>query len=149
MRYTYVEEKVETKTERRIRIFLAFQFFLQTVLTTVSFMADYETGEGVSPLQMLIQTNGYQNTAQIMLAVYGGILVVFPMTAFFFFVLDKKSKVKYLVSTISCFTCVALICFEFRQYLGIGAVLTLIVCIISMFMTSQGFQATRMRERQS
>ena len=149
MKYTYVEEKVESKSEKRIRIFLVVMFFLQILLTTTAFMWDPQTGQSITPLLMLIQTNGYSNSAEFMMGVYGGILVLFPLVAFFFCLLDKKSKKKYLVSTLCVFTTVIMICFLFRANLAAGAILTLIVNIITMFMTSQGFQATRMRESRS
>ena len=142
-----MEEKVESKSERGIRIFLTVQYFIQTLFTTVNYMAYPGSGEGVTPLQMLIQSDGYHNYAQIMMAVYGGVLVVFPMVAFFFCLLDKKSKKKYVVSWLCCVTTVALICLSLRSNLGFGAVFTLLLCIVTMFMTTQGFQATRMRER--
>ena len=149
MRYTYVDVDVESKSEKRIRRFLFVMYFIQTLLTTVDFMTNPETGARITPIKMLIRTDGYATGGDIWMAVAGGILVVFPMVSFFFCLLDKKSKKKYLVSALCCIVCVILILFIGNpQYLAIGAVLTLVINLVNMFMTTQGFQATRIREAQ-
>ena len=153
-RYTNVDERVESKSERKVRIFMAIMFFLQTVVTTIPFIQGVVVVDGVernatmTALNLLIQTGGYSTTAAFPLAVAGGILVVFPMVAFFFCVLDTKSRVKYLVSGLCSVVCAMVIAFGLANLISIGAIITLIINVVTLFMTSQGFQATAMRQRQ-
>lgn len=146
MRYTYVEEKVESKSEKRIRIFLIIMNFLQVFLSTSAFMIDPSSGDNISLLQMLVQTNGYSSSAEFLMGIYGGVLILFPTVCFFFFLLDKKSKKKYAVSAVYNVLSVIMICLMIQNNLGPGAILILINNLICMFMTTQGFQATRIRE---
>ena len=109
---------------------------------------DIEGGIGHrTALNLLFQYNGFNSFAEVMVAVYGAILIVMPIVSFFFFVLDKRSKKKYLVSVITCFLCAIIICFGVKETIAIGGVFTLILEIVILFFTSLGFQATRMRER--
>ena len=149
---TYVEKRVESKSERGIRWFLMVMYFLQTLLTTFP-MAQGSSNEGeyayVTALNMLVQPDGYTTKGDIPLAIMGGILIVFPMTAFFFCLLDKKSKKKWVVSWLCCLVCAVIITFGIGGSLGFGALATLIMNLVCMFMTTQGYQATRLRERTS
>lgn len=151
-KYTYVDEVVESKSEKRVRVFLAILFFIQTVLTTFPFIQG-EIEEGytyVTAFNLLVQNNGYGENGDWMMAVIGAILVITPMVAFFFCVLDKKSKKKYVASGLCSVLCAAAITFSMGSFsIAIGAVVTLIINVIALFMTSQGYQATRMRERAS
>ena len=70
------------------------------------------------------------------------------MVAFFFCVLDTKSRVKYFVSGACSIVCAMVIAFGLASIISIGAVITLIINVITLFMTSQGFQATAMRQRE-
>ncbi len=109
---------------------------------------DIEGGIGHrTALNLLFQYNGFNSFAEVMVAIYGAILIVMPIVSFFFFVLDKRSKKKYLVSVITCFLCAIIICFGVKETIAIGGVFTLILEIVILFFTSLGFQATRMRER--
>ena len=101
-KYTYVDENIESKSEKRVRIFLAVMFFIQTVLTTFPYMqGDIDEGfTYITAFNMLVQNNGYGESGDFMLVIVGAVLVVLPMVAFFFCVLDKKSKKKYAVSAI-------------------------------------------------
>ena len=143
--------------ERRVKIreaypiFLAVLYFIQTVLTTFPFMQG-EVDEGfayITAFNMLIQNNGYGEKGDFMLVIVGAVLVIFPMVAFFFCLLDKKSKKKYLVSALCCVACAIVITFGIGAMIAIGAVITLIFNVIGLFMTMQGYQATRMRENAS
>ncbi len=149
-KFSYVDEVVESKSEKRVRIFLAILFFIQTVMTTFPFIQG-EVEQGftyVTAFNLLVQNNGYTEKGDIMLAIIGAILVVFPMVAFFFCVLDKKSKKKYIASGLCAVLSAAAITFSMGSFsIAIGAVLTLILNVVELFMTSQGYQATRMRER--
>ena len=146
-KYTYVEENVESKSEKRVRMTLAVLFFIQVLLIPLPLMqGDIE--EGVAhrtALNLLIQYNGYNSFSEVMLAVYGGVLIVMPIVSFFFCILDKKSYKKYVVSGITCVLCAIIICFGPKDTIAIGGVFTLILNVITLFMTSQGFQATKMR----
>ena len=104
-KYVVVEEKVETQTEKRLRIFIAVLYFIQVLLLPLPLMhGDIEGGIGHrTALNLLFQYNGFNSFAEVMVAVYGAILIVMPIVSFFFFVLDKRSKKKYLVSVITCF----------------------------------------------
>ena len=147
--YTVVETNPESKSEKRVRYFLTFLFFLQTVCTTLPFMQGTVGTElkGISALQLLIQPDGYSTKGDIMLAVIGGLLVVMPIVAFFFCLLDSTSKIKFLVSGITAVLSAVLICFG--QMLSIGSVFTLILNVVCLFMTMQGVQATNIRRREA
>lgn len=147
-KFTNFDDNVETKSEKRVRIFLAVMFFIQTVLTTFPFMqGSIEQGfTYITAFNMLVQNNGYTDSGDYMLVIIGAILVVFPMVAFFFCILDKKSKKKYLVSAICSVACAVAITFGIGGAISIGAVITLIINVITLFMTMQGYQATRKRE---
>lgn len=147
---TYVDEVVESKSEKRVRLFLAVMFFIETVVTTLPFIQG-ETDDGytyITAFSMLVQDNGYNSFAEAVMAIIGGILVIMPMVAFFFCVLDKKSKKKYVASGLCSVICAVAITFSMSSYsIALGAVITLIINVITLFMTSQGYQATRIRER--
>jgi len=151
--FTKVDERVESASEKRVRIFLAVLFFLQTAVTTIPFiqgkvMIDGEEGyTTMTALNLLIQPNGYADKSSFPLAAIGAILVIFPMVAFFFCVLDSKSKAKYFVSGLCSIVCAVVITFGLASVISIGAIITLVLNIICLFMTSQGFQATSMRIR--
>ncbi len=147
-KFTYVDENVETKSEKRIRIFLAVMFFIQTVLTTFPFMqGSIEQGfTYITAFNMLVQNNGYTDSGDYMLVIIGAILVILPMVAFFFCILDKKSKKKYFVSALCSIACAVAITFGIGGAISIGAVITLIINVVTLFMTAQGFQATKRRE---
>ena len=149
--YVVVEEKVETQTERRIRIFIAVLYFIQVLMIPLPLMqGDIEGGIGHrTALNLLFQYNGFNSFGEVVVAIYGAILIIMPIVTFFFFILDKRSKKKYFVSIITCFACAFIICFGTGDTIAIGGVLTLILEILILFMTSLGFQATRIRERQS
>ena len=148
-KFTYVDEVVESKSEKRVRIFLAVMFFIQTVITTFPFMqGNIEAGfTYITAFNMLVQNNGYTDNGDFMLVIVGAVLVIFPLVAFFFFVLDKKSKKKYVVSAICSIACAVVITFGIGGAIAIGGVLTLIINVVCLFMTMQGLQATRMREK--
>lgn len=151
-KYTNVDERVESRSEKRVRIFLAIMFFIQTVITTFPFMHGInDDGQFtyVTAFQMLVQQNGYGEEGDFMLVIVGAILVILPMTAFFFCVLDRKSKVKYLVSALCSILCAIAITFGIGGGIALGSVITLIFNVITLFMTMQGFQATAKREQES
>lgn len=150
-KYIVVEEDIESKSERRVRLTLAVLFFLQVLLIPLPLMqGDIDGGIGHrTALNLLFQYNGYNSFSEVMTAIYGAIIVVLPIVAFFFCVLDKRSKKKYVVSILSCILPAIIICFGVKDTIAIGGVFTLILNVVTLFMTSQGFQATRMRERNS
>lgn len=149
-KYTTVEEKTESNSEKKIRIFLAVMYFL-LVLVMAGLPLMYgeidEAGHysSLSAVNLLIQPNGYGGKADAMLAVCGGILVILPIVAFFFCLLDKKSKIKYAVSYITCISSAVVICFALGALISIGGIAALILILVIMFMTTQGFMATNMR----
>lgn len=148
------KERVESSSEKKVRVFLAVMYFIQ-VLACVWMPLMYgpvnEEGQYaiITAVNLLIQPNGYTDGKSALLAVFGAILVVLPIVAFFFFLLDKKSKKKYVVSYFSCVLSTIAICLCPKDYLAYGGIITLLIIIVIMFMTTQGFQATRMRERQT
>ena len=152
-KYTVVEENVESKSETRVRRFLTVMFFIQVVLSSVfPLMHGDVDGQGIAALtavNLLIQHNGYGSFAEIMVAFYGAILVLMPIISFFFCLLDKRSKKKYIVSGLTSVLCAVVICFGPKDSIAIGGVFILFINMITLFMTSQGFQATRMREREA
>ena len=144
-----VDVEVENSLEKKIRIFMAVLFFAQTLMTTLPFMhhVDPETNtlEGtVSALNFIIQADGFASNNGYM-AVYGIILVVLPLTAFFFCLFDKRSRLKYLFSGLCSVICAIVITFSVGTSISIGAVLTLLVNVITLFLTSYGFLTTTAR----
>ena len=151
-KYTYVEENVESSSEKHVRIFLAVLFFIQVMLIPLPLMhgtiteGELAGGPGHrTALNLVFQYNGFNSFSEVMLAVYGAILIVMPIVSFFFCILDKKSYKKYVVSYITCILCAVIICFGPKDSIAIGGVFTLILNVITLFMTTQGLQATRMR----
>ena len=144
-KYTNVETAAESKSEKRVRYFMAFLFFLQTVCTTLPFMQGTvgEEFRSVSAFQLLIQPDGYTGEGDIMLAVVGGLLVVMPIVAFFFCVLDPKSRVKYIATGLCAVISAVLITFGYM--FSLGAIITLLLNVVCLFMTMQGLQATNIR----
>ena len=149
--YTKVDERVESPSERRVRYFLAVMFFFQTFCTAIPFIQGTIDEEGhertITAFNLLVNPGGYGEVGGIPLAVIGGILVVFPIVAFFFCVLDSKTKVKFIVSGACAVITAVIITFAFAAYISIGAVITLVLNVICLFMSSQGIQATSMRMR--
>ena len=151
-KYFDKDEIKESSSEKKIRIFLAVMYFL-LVLTEVWMPLMYGpvNDEGqysiLTAVNLLIQPNGYGSAGQVRSAIYGAILVILPIVSFFFFLLDKKSKKKYVISYITCILSAVVICFGPGSSIAYGGIVSLILILVIMFMTTQGFQATRMRER--
>ena len=151
-KYFDKDEIKESSSEKKIRIFLAVMYFL-LVLTEVWMPLMYgpvnDDGQYsiLTAVNLLIQPNGYGSAGQVMSAIYGAILVILPIVSFFFFLLDKKSKKKYVISYITCILSAVVICFGPGSSIAYGGIISLILILVIMFMTTQGFQATRMRER--
>lgn len=151
-KYFDKDEIKESSSEKKIRIFLAVMYFL-LVLTTVWMPLMYgpvnDDGQYsiLTAVNLLIQPNGYGSAGQVMSAIYGAILVILPIVSFFFFLLDKKTKKKYVISYITCILSAVVICFGPGSSIAYGGIVSLILILVIMFMTTQGFQATRMRER--
>lgn len=151
-KYFDKDEIKESSSEKKIRIFLAVMYFLLVlVMVWMPLMYGPVNDEGqysiLTAVNLLIQPNGYGSAGQVMGAVYGAILVILPIVSFFFFILDKKSKKKYIISYITCILSAIIICFGPGSSIAYGGIVSLILILVIMFMTTQGFQATRMRER--
>ena len=151
-KYFDKDEIKESSSEKKIRIFLAVMYFLLVlVMVWMPLMFGPVNDDGqysiLTAVNLLIQPNGYGSAGQVMGAVYGAILVILPIVSFFFFILDKKSKKKYVISYITCILSAIVICFGPGSSIAYGGIVSLIMILVIMFMTTQGFQATRMRER--
>ena len=152
IRYTNVETSSETASEKRIRIFLAIMFFIQVILTTTPYMhrivetAEGEELETVTARQMVLPvfTEGF-NEKTTFLFLYGAVFILLPAVAFFFCVLDKRSRLKYLFSAVCAVLCAVLITFGFAGSISLGAIITLVLNVVCLFMTMQGLQATNLR----
>lgn len=151
-KYFDKDEVKESSSEKKVRIFLAVMYFLLVLaMVWMPLMYGPVNDEGqysiLTAVNLLIQPNGYGSGGQVMTAVYGAILVILPIVSFFFFILDKKSKVKYIISYITCILSAIVICFGPGSSIAYGGIISLLLILVIMFMTTQGFQATRMRER--
>lgn len=143
---------VESASEKKIRYFLAVMFFIQTFMTTSPFMHEIivnedgtETLRSITALQFIVQSDGIMANS-ISLAMLGLPLIVLPITAFFFCIFDKRSKIKYIATGLCSVVCAALIVFGIgRDTLSLGAVITLVINVVTLFMTTQGVQATSIR----
>ena len=141
--------KVESKSEKHVRWFLAIMFFLQSLMSTLPFYHAIVDEQVVSysALQMAVRTDGYIGENAAYYAITGGLIVLIPIVAFFFCLLDTRSRVKYFVTGVASVLCAALI--AFNHMFSLGAVLTLLVNIVTLFMTSQGFLATTARMKEN
>ena len=151
-KYFDKDEVKESSSEKKVRIFLAVMYFLLVLaMVWMPLMYGPVNDEGqysiLTAVNLLIQPIGYGSGGQVMTAVYGAILVILPIVSFFFFILDKKSKVKYIISYITCILSAIVLCFGPGSSIAYGGIICLLLILVIMFMTTQGFQATRMRER--
>lgn len=145
---------VESSSEKKVRYFLVFLFFVQIMLTPLPFMHTVvdQLEEGmtsplltISAVQMVFQTDGFSGN-DIYIALFGGLLIVLPMTAFFFCIFDKRSRVKYIFTAACSVICAVIITFGIGpSVISIAAVITLIINVLTLFMTMQGLQATARR----
>lgn len=136
----------ENKSAKRIRIFMAILYFIQVVLTTFPFLRGItEDGEfkQLTAFEIAIQPAGYPTAEDVQLAIFYGIFILFPMVAFFFCILDKNSNVKNFISAACCVICAAMIIFVIGPaQIAIGAVISLLLYILILFMTTMGFFAS-------
>lgn len=138
----YKEKVVEDKKVKGYRIACAVFFFIEVIMTTFPFtyfILDDGTYIEKTAFEMFIQIGGYQSPEAIKLAIIASIFTLFPIVAFFFCILDKKSNWKYLVSAICCITCIALITFGIGESILIGALVTVFIYLLLMFLTACGF----------
>ena len=155
VKYYDKDEIKESSSEKKIRVFLTIMYFIQfLIMAGLPLMYGPVNDEGqyatLTAVNLMIQPNGYNSINEVFVALFGVILVIFPIVSFFFFLLDKKSKKKYVVSYITVILSCIVICFSIGvKSLFIGGVLALIVYCVILFMTTQGLQATRMREKES
>jgi len=151
MRYTYVEENPESKLERKFRLALVVLYFAHTAFTAMPYMHGY-TAEGkyatLSPVSLVFQPNGYNSAGEIINLIYGIVLIVLPMAAFFFCLLDKKSRIKYIPAAVCSVVTAAIITFYVGRTIAPFGVVTLILDVITLFLTMQGLQATNIRRRE-
>ncbi|WP_405342604.1 hypothetical protein [Ruminococcus sp.] len=151
-KYFDKDEIKESSSEKKVRIFLAVMYFLLVLVTVwMPLMYGPVNDDGqysiLTAVNLLIQPNGYGSSAQVMSAIYGAILVILPIVSFFFFLLDKKSKKKYVISYITCILSAVVICFGPGKSIAYGGIVSLLLILVIMFMTTQGLQATRMRQK--
>ena len=142
---TDVDKSRESKSEKRVRRFLVFLLFVQSVVTTLPFyhaIVDEEVVT-VTAFQLLVQPDGYGQQGDVQRAIMGGLLVLMPIAAFFFALLDTNSRIKYIATGVCSVMSVAVILFG--HMFSLGAVITLVINIVTLFMTSQGVQATTAR----
>lgn len=134
------ENYKETKGEKTIRIFVAIFYFIQTVLTTFPFMRGLDENGNIREMtafEIAVQPEGYATAAEIKIAIIFALLVVLPIVCFFFYVLDK-SNIKGMVSFATCVINVSIITFSVGGAIAMGAVVTLLLYVLIMFLTVQG-----------
>ncbi len=136
--YNGKEKAKESKKSKGLRITLSVLYFIQVVLTTFPFMWGIdEKGEVYqrTAFEFFIQPDGYNSAEEIKIAVLFAIFVLFPAVCFFFCVLDK-SQVKNFVSVVCSITCCALITFGIGQSIAMGAVISLLLYVLILFLTT-------------
>ena len=150
MKKSIDDNYVENKSAKRVRITMAVLFFIQVILTTFPFIQG-ETSEGgydyLTAFEVTVRFQGYPDAASIKLAIICGLFILLPLVSFFFCIFDKKSNVKNFVSAACCVICACLITFGVGTMISIGAVISLILYVIILFFTAQGFQASIMRDK--
>lgn len=138
----YYKEKIyEDKTVKGLRITTGVLFFIQVIMTTFPFIIQYDEAGNIyemTAFQMFIQVGGYQSSSAVLLALIAAIFVVFPIVAFFFCILDKKSTVKYLVSALCCIICALLITFGIGTDIASGSLISLLLYVLILFLTMLG-----------
>lgn len=151
MRESYTSKKSsENKSAKRVRITMAVLYFIEVILTTFPFMQG-DAGDGtlgqLTAFEIAVRPGGYADTDAVKQALLFGVFILFPIIAFFFCILDRKSNLKNFISAACCVICVVLIVFVIGpQYIALGSVLAIILYIVILFLTAQGFQASIIRD---
>ena len=140
----------DNKSAKRLRITLAVLYFIQVVLTTFPFLRGItEDGEfrQLTAFEIAVQPAGYPTAEDVQLAIFYGIFILFPMVAFLFCILDKNSNVKNFISVACSIICSVMIIFVIGPaQIAIGAVITLLLYILILFLSTMSFFASVKKE---
>ncbi len=137
-------KKTEPKKAKYLRITMAVLYFIEVVLTTFPFMrgaGEDGTLQQLTAFEIVIQPGGYDDAAGVKLALIFAVLLLFPIVSFFFCVLDK-SIVKNIVSVACCFVCACIITFGIGMMIDIGALVSLLLYILILFLTTANMNIT-------
>lgn len=137
-------KKAEPQKAKYLRITMAVLYFIEVVLTTFPFMrgvSEDGTIEQLTAFEIVIQPGGYDGAAGVKLALIFAVLLLFPIVSFFFCVLDK-SIVKNIVSVACCFVCACIITFGIGMMIDIGALVSLLLYILILFVTTANMNIT-------
>lgn len=130
---------VESKKAKRLRITLAVLYFIQVVLTTFPFTWIVDSSGNVKQLtafELMVRPSGYETAQDVKLALLFSVFVLFPVVCFFFCVLNK-GVLKNFVSFACCIICALLITFGIGATIAMGAVISLLLYVLILFLTTQ------------
>ncbi|MBR2715478.1 MAG: hypothetical protein IKB73_04645 [Ruminococcus sp.] len=128
----------ESKKSKKLRITLAVLYFIEVVLTTFPFVWGPDSNGKLIELtafELAVQPDGYNTTQEVKLAVLFAVFILFPLVCFFFCCLDKSLK-KNFVSAACCVVCVCMITFGVGASIAFGAVVSLLLYILILFLTT-------------
>lgn len=134
----------ESKKNKFLRVTIAFLYFIQAVLTTFPFtwiVDDNGNVKEYTAFEFAVRPSGYHTAQEIMLALLFGIFVVFPIVCFFFFTLSKGVAKNY-VSFACSIICAVLITFGIGATISMGAVISLLLYVLILFLTTQNLLIT-------
>lgn len=124
---------VELKNMKRLRIVIAVLYGLQVFLTSEPFVGDAENT--VTAFKMFMLMFRADSTSMFFTCLLFSVLLIFPAVCFFFYCLDRKSNVKSVLSIVCCFVCTYIIVFELNGVFLSGALFTLLVDILILFLS--------------
>ena len=128
----------ESKSLKRLRIFIAAMYFIEVILTTFPYLRG-PNSEGVieefTAFGWIVQPGNFQTVEGVKLTLFCGAFLLLPLVCFFFFCLDK-GNIKNFVSAACCVICVALITFFIGPaFIAVGSVWALLLYIFILFLT--------------
>ena len=145
MAYNSEKTKIkESKKAKYLRIALAVLYFIQVVLTTFPFTWVVDSDGNVKELtafEIAVRPSGYETAQDIKLALLFAVFVLFPVVCFFFCVLSK-GVLKNFVSFACSIICAALITFGIGATIAMGAVVSLLLYVLILFLTTQNLLVT-------
>lgn len=143
MDYAKKSDYIENKKVKKMRIFIAVLYFLQFINTLLFPFAEefYKEGDVLKgrviwASNSVLNLFSSNNTLSFGMNVIFSLFVILPIVCFFFFVIDKKSNIKCVVSFVTCILCCYLIAFELVQIISVGSIFALILYVLIMFCTT-------------
>lgn len=134
----------ENKTRKRLRIAQCILYACLTFFCSFPFIQGADsTGKynSYSVLDLISMIGTNEDASDLSLAfqryvIFAPLLIVIPVVAFFFCVLDRQSNLKNVVSIISCALGVLLTVFMTGSLISLGAIFSLLFYILASFLST-------------